>query len=105
MKRKSARPPSTQPDTKFLRVLGDWKATRCTITVDQSHAHVLEYLVSPKGSIYRRAYSFEKPTLVIDSPVLPAEHHVRLMKIVDRSVIREVIKTLRRQERRAEKRK
>jgi hypothetical protein len=98
MKRKSARPPRTQPDTKFLRVLDLWKATRCTI-IDDVTGHVLEYLISPKGTVYRRAYGFEKPSLVIDSPVLPPEHHVRLVRIVDKTVIKEVMRALRRQER------
>lgn len=93
---KTHKPPKQAP-TKFMKVLGDWQSALVTIMLDKKQVgHVAEYIRAPNKKIYRRALSWEHPTLVIDSPILPAEHHIRLVRIRDKKIKREVIRALRR---------
>lgn len=91
----TARPPKSVK-TKFMQVLDDWKATSITIMDDKKHGHVAEYMLAPSGKVYRRAFAWENPHLVIDSPILPAEHHVRLIRIKDKKLKRQVKRAIRR---------
>ena len=79
---------------KALRLLSDWKATTLTIMDDDRHGHVVEYIVSPKGKIYQRAFSWQNPDLYIDCPLF--HENVRLMRVKSAKRRKEVRRALRR---------
>lgn len=63
-----------------------------TVTIEENHD--LPYVVGPGERVYRYAFAWEKPTLVIDADILPAAHHIRLVRILDGPLCRLVLKTL-----------
>lgn len=65
-------------ETKFIRVLEGWHAVKVE---DPFGFGPHECIISPEMKTYRRAYAFERPELVIDAPILPAEHHIRLVRL------------------------
>lgn len=80
-KRSSGRPPGSSPP-KFVGVLKDWKIFAVPIYDSVAKLQVqFEYIVSPQDNVYRHAHTWEAPTLVIDSPILPAQHHIRLVRV------------------------
>lgn len=83
--------------TKYLRVLEGWISVvlRTDHFADGTPVQY-ECIVSPKGNVYRRAASWEKPSLLIDANIWPAEHHIRLVKITNKRHCRLVRKKAKR---------
>lgn len=79
---------------KCMRLLTDWQATTLTIMDDDRNGHVVEYVMSPKGNVYQRAFSWQNPDLYIDSPLF--HENVRLMKVKSAKRRKEVKRAIRR---------
>jgi hypothetical protein len=90
-------PPPKMRETKFMRVLDGWRIV--TLEFQQNGAHRVGYIVSPTKKVYRRAFAWEKPSLVIDADILPAEHHIRLVRETNTDTCRLARKALRRDKR------
>lgn len=86
-------PPPKMRETKFIRVLDGW----CTVTLEfqQNGSHLVPYIIAPNKKVYRYAFAWEKPSLVIDADILPPEHHIRLIRITDATTRRLAKKALR----------
>lgn len=83
-------------ETKFLRVLEGWTG----VTAEDPFAPgTLEFIFSPERKVYRRAHSWETPELVIDADILPAAHHIRLVRVRNLQIRKLARKLLRKQER------
>lgn len=91
-------PPPKMRETKFVRVLEGWKCV--SLAYEQNGTYYVPHVVSPAGKVYRYAQSWEKPSLVIDADILPAEHHIRLVRVIDKATRRLAKKALRRLEKR-----
>lgn len=76
--------PKTAVETMFIRVLDGWNGVVVEDPFDKSHVGGTEFIISPTGLTYRRAYSWETPTLVIDADILPPEHHIRLVRVTNK---------------------
>lgn len=93
------RPPA-KSETSFIRVLKNWSAITLPIENNEHFMVDAAFIVSPENKVYRRAAAWEKPTLVIDSDILPPEHHIRLIYVRDKPTRIHVKKQLRRRKRR-----
>lgn len=86
--------------TKFIRVLKNWSAITLPIENNDHFMVDASFIVSPDEKVYRYAAPWESPTLVIDSDILPAAHHIRLVYVRDKATRIHVKKQLRRRKRR-----
>jgi hypothetical protein len=76
-------------EIKFIRILDGWNGV--TIKYNEKNDNpswVMECIISPQKKVYRRAAAWEKPHLVIDANILPAEHHIRLVRIKEPLIIK-----------------
>ena len=81
---------------EFIRLLGDWGLVHMPISDPVSGVmHQFVYFVSPDRKVYRNAFAAEEPTLVIDSPLLPNEHTINLVRVASRRTRVAVKKRLR----------
>jgi hypothetical protein len=97
-KSKSYRAPDATK-TQFIRILDGWTCVHMDHQQIDGTPVRFEYIVDPEQRIYRRALSWEAPTLVIDANILPAEHHIHLVRIRRKSVCRLIRKAFRKQQR------
>jgi hypothetical protein len=89
-------PPPKMRETKFIRVLDGWRMVTLEWQADAKHGlHQVAYIISPNKKIYRYAFAWEKPSLVIDADILAPEHHIRLIRITDLTTCRLAKKALR----------
>lgn len=75
---------------KSITVLEGWQRVPIAIKIFGKNAAPITVgvLVHPRGKMYRLAESWEKPDLLISSPVWPPEHDVRLSRVRDGQIKR-----------------
>lgn len=90
--------PSGQRPTRFINVLDDWKrAVLHAKDVDEKTVqHPMEYFVSPEKKVYRRAFMWEHPNIVIGSPLMMPEQEIRLKRVRNKKLCKEVRRAVRR---------
>jgi hypothetical protein len=89
------RPPKQKPP-KVMRLLQGWNSLTLTVMDDKKHGHVIEYVRSDKGRVYRKALPWENPSLLIGINFNAPQDDVRLVRIKDPKIIKGVKRALRR---------
>lgn len=84
-------------EIKFVTLLPDWKSVAIPVPLDSAVMGTVEYLLAPNRAVYRHALSWERPTLVIESAVLPPALSLRLVRVRKLALIKLVRRTVRKQ--------